>query len=98
MKPADQILQRLLNAAAQAPPPAPGPAPFGLETRLLAQWRAADEADETDLVFAFFRRAVVCACLVLLLSAVWSLTRPTADVAANEVALANYSVNFSLWP
>ena len=60
MKPADQILQRLLNAAAQAPPPAPGPAPFGLETRLLAQWRAADEADETDLVFAFFRRAVVC--------------------------------------
>ena len=98
MKPIDQSLQRLLNAAAHAPDKLPEAAPLGLETRVLAHWRTGSEEEDVSFLLAFFRRAVFCACLLLALSAAWSLTRPGHDTAADEVALANYPIHVSFWP
>jgi len=98
MKPMDEAMQGLLNAASKAPAEAPVAPPFGLETRVLAQWRAGAADDEAASLFAFFRRAMVGASLVLVLSAVWCLSQPTGVVAGDEAALLNYEIQKGLNP
>jgi hypothetical protein len=98
MKPTDKTVQRLLNAAAKAPSEIPTAPPLGLETRVLAQWRAARADDDSASLFAFFRHALVGASLVLALSAAWSLSRPTVGAAGDEAALLNYEIQKSLNP
>ena len=98
MKPTDEQLQRLFNAAAKAAPEATVAPPLGLETRVLAQWRAGRADDESASLFAFFRHAVVGASLVLALSAAWSLSRPTGGAAGDEAALLNYEIQKTLSP
>jgi hypothetical protein len=97
MKPTDQRLQRLLNAAARAVPEAAAP-PFGLETRLLAQWRSGSADDESVSLFAFLRRAALGAGLVLVLCATWSLTRSGGNVIGDEADLLDYHIQTSLTP
>jgi hypothetical protein len=98
MKPTDQTFQRLLNAAARAAPEAAGAPPLGLETRVLANWRTAATEDESVSLFAFFRRAVLGASLVLVLCAAWSLTQSGGYVAGEEAALLDYNIQTSLNP
>ena len=98
MKATDETVQRLLDAAARAPADAPGAPPPGLETRVLAQWRAGTADDDSASLFAFFRRAMVGASLVLALSAAWSLSRPSTGVAGDEASLLNYEIQKSLNP
>jgi hypothetical protein len=98
MKPTDESIQRLLNAAAKALPDAPAAPPLGLETRLLAQWRAGTADEDSASLFAFFRHALVGASLVLALSAAWSLSQPTGGLAGDEAALLNYEIQKSLNP
>jgi hypothetical protein len=95
MKPNDEKLQRLLKAAAKAAPAAATP-PLGLETRVLANWRAAVAEDESISLFAFFRRATVGAGLVLALCAAWSLTQTSTTVAGDEAALFEFDLQPSL--
>jgi hypothetical protein len=97
MKPIDQTLQRLLNAAARSVPEAAAP-PFGLETRVLARWRAVSVGDESVSLYTFFRRATLGAGLVLVLCAAWSLTQTSADAAGDEAALLDYHIRTSLTP
>ncbi len=98
MKVSDKQLQRMLNAAAKAPIEAPGPPPLGLETRVLAQWRAGAPEDDSASLFAFLRHAVVGASLVLALSALWSLSRPGGTIAGDEAALLNYEIQQTVNP
>ena len=98
MKPTDETLQRLLNAAAKAAPESADAPPLGLETRVLANWRAAGPEDESVSLFAFFRRAVLGAGLVLMLSAAWSLTRSGGNATGDEAALLDYDIQMSLNP
>jgi hypothetical protein len=98
MKPTDQTLQRLLNAAAKAAPERAEAPPLGLETRVLANWRAVATDDESVSLFAFFRRAMLGAGLVLVLSAVWSLTQSGGGVAGDEAARLDYDIQMSLHP
>ena len=98
MKPTDQTLQRLLNAAAKAAPEAAAAPPLGLETRVLANWRAAGTDDDSVSLFAFFRRAVLGAGLVLVLSAAWSLTQSGGSATGDEAALLDYDIQMSLNP
>jgi hypothetical protein len=97
MKPTDQTLQRLLNAAAKAVPEVAAP-PFGLETLVLAQWRAVSVEDESVSLFAFFRRATLGAGLVLVLCAAWSLTQAGAGAVSDEAAILDYNIQTSLTP
>ncbi|MGD0261241.1 MAG: hypothetical protein ABSD29_15625 [Verrucomicrobiota bacterium] len=98
MKPNDQSLQRLLGAAAKAAPERADAPPLGLETRVLAHWRAAGADDESVSLFAFFRRATLGAGLVLVLSAAWSLTRSGGNATGDEAALLDYDIQMSLNP
>jgi hypothetical protein len=98
MKPNDETLQRLLKVAAKAAPEAVDAPPLGLETRVLANWRAAGTEDESVSLFAFFRRAVLGASLVLVLSAAWSLTQSGGNTSGDEAALLDYDIQMSLNP
>ena len=98
MKPTNAILQRLLNAAAKSVPEKAEAPPLGLETRVLAQWRAAGQDDNSVSVFAFFRHAVVGAGLVLVLCAAWSLIQTGGSVTADEAARLDYNIQMSLNP
>jgi len=97
MKPINQSLERLLQAAAQAAPEAAAP-PLGLETRVLANWRASWMDDDSVSLFAILRHAAVCAALVLVLSAAWSLTQNGAGPAGDEAARLDYNIQTSLAP
>jgi len=96
MKPIDDKLERLLQAAAKAPPRGADEIPLGLETRVLTQWRAGATEDESVFLLAFLRRAMVGASLVLVLSAAWSLSRSNADENADGAAFANYELQGGL--
>jgi hypothetical protein len=98
MKPTDQPLQRLLAAADKAPREPVGAVPLGLETRVLANWRAARADDESLSLLAFFRHAVLGASFVLVLSAAWTLTHHTAGAAGDEATLLDYAIQVSLNP
>jgi len=98
MKANERTLQRLLDAAAKAAPAPVGTPPLGLETRVLADWRAGQAEDESASLFAFFRHAMVAASLVLALSAAWSLSRPTGGAPNDEAALLDYEIRMSLNP
>jgi hypothetical protein len=98
MRPIDQSLQRLLNAAAKAAPESAAAPPLGLETRVLANWRAAGPEDDSISLFAFFRRAMLGAGLVLVLSAAWSLTQSGGSATGDEATLLDYDIQMSLNP
>ncbi len=98
MKPFDPTLQRLLDAAARATPEPAGAPPLGLETRVLAQWRAAEPEDESTSLFVLCRRAMLGAGLVLALCAAWSLAWPGASPPGDEAALLDYEIQTSLNP
>jgi hypothetical protein len=98
MKANEQSFQRLIEAAAKAPPEPIGAPPFGLETRVLANWRAARAEEEPAFLFVFLRRAMFAASFVLVLSAAWSFTRPGIGPAGEEAAQLDYQIQMSLNP
>ena len=98
MTPIEQTLQRLLNAAAKATPESAVARPLGLETRVLADWRAECGDGESVSLFAFLRRAMLGASLVLVLSAAWILSRSAGNATGDEAALLDYDIQMSLTP
>ena len=98
MKSSNEKLQRLLQAAAKAAPEAVSAPPLGLETRVLAEWRAAGFEEDEVSIFAFFRRAALGAGLVLVLCAAWSLTQTAGSATGDEAARLDYNVEMSLNP
>jgi hypothetical protein len=68
MKPVDEQINRLLKAASQAPKPAAGDPPFGLETRVLAHWRASARAEGGEFLVMWFRRVTIGAAILAVAS------------------------------
>jgi hypothetical protein len=98
MKSTDETYRRLLDAAAKAAPEAPVAPPLGLETRILAQWRADSADDDSISLLAFLRRATLGAGLVLALCAAWSFVGAGGGAPGDEAALLNYDIQMSLNP
>jgi hypothetical protein len=75
MKNPESQLLRLLAMARQAPPqPTRAMSPH-LQTRVLAHWRSTGTDDEMlRSLHALFRRALVCAAVLMVASIVWSFT------------------------
>jgi hypothetical protein len=94
----DESFRRLLDAAAKAPQEPLGAPPFGLETRVLANWQAVQEDEAPAFLFLFLRRATVAASFILLLSAAWSFTRPSIGPAGEDAAQLDYQIEMSLNP
>ncbi len=88
MKHDEHALERLLGAARQAPGETPGSMPFPLEARILAGWRSGVGEDESLLLTALFRRAVMLAAVIMILSIGWSQL-PDAPKVPGAVVIAN---------
>jgi hypothetical protein len=84
MNPLDDQLNRLCRAAAQGrPDPVSGP-PYGLETRVLAAWRAAQSAETGFWDMTLLVRGLILASLIMAVSFWPVLTR--TDGTANPFA------------
>jgi hypothetical protein len=90
MKPINEKLEQLLRAAAKAPPRGAADIPLGLETRVLANWRAGVMEDDSAFLFTLLRRALLGAAAVLALCAAWSFTQPASEAITDGHALATY--------
>jgi hypothetical protein len=91
-------LQRLFEAAKVAARESPEAIPNGLKARILAQWRSTMEMDEAWRILMFwFRRALFCASLVMVLSLVWWAQDMTSG-PPSDLAIANYEVRSDLMP
>ena len=97
MKRDEHILRRLLKAAGQSRRETPAAMPFPLEARILAGWRSSAPADDWLHLASFFRRAVICAGLVMVASIGWSQLSNAREVPG-AVALANLAQNIQIVP
>ena len=95
----DQALERLFKSAARAARPLPQEAPFTLEAKVLAQWRASASGagDLAQSLLPLLRRAALCACLLMLLSIAFSY-RAFNGGEDEEVAIANSAVDLTALP
>lgn len=100
MNPIDRQLNRLFKAASQAPKPEAEAAPFGLETRVMADWRASLQPESGDFFVALFRRAAMGACMLAVVSLAWNyhnLTNGEKSIS-DELAIADSSLQRGLNP
>ena len=98
MKRREVSWQRLFEAAKAAPVATPEPMPGHLKTRILAHWRAGSGAEDSWLMLGVVcRRALLCAALLMALSAAWSY-RGMKSNSVSDVAIANYELRASVMP
>ena len=87
MNPLDDQLDRLFQAAAQARPGQVSVAPFGLETRVMAAWRAAQSVEAGFWDMTLLVRGLILASLIMAVSFWPALTSAdSADNATNPFA------------
>jgi len=86
-------LNLLLRAAARAEQTSDETMPFGFETRVIAQWKR--NSGENSL--ALFRRALACACAVVLAS--FALSYHTLESSqSTELAIADTAMEANFTP
>ena len=97
MKRDEHILKRLLKAAGQSRREIPEAMPFPLEARILAGWRSSVPEDDWLCLAKFFRRAVICAGLIMVASIGWSQLSDAREVPG-AVAFANLAQDIQIVP
>jgi len=93
----EHILKRLLKAASQSRLETPAAMPFPLEARILAGWRSTAPEEDWLCLASFFRRAVICAVLIMVASFGWSRFSNDQEVPG-AVALANLAQDIQIVP
>jgi hypothetical protein len=90
-------LDRLFRAAARRSEPLPTEAPFALEARLLAAWRAGLEKDEdySPALLALIRGAITCACVIIVISAALTFHAWT-EAPPNELFMVDSAIQLTL--
>jgi hypothetical protein len=87
-------LDRLFQAARQAPRPALVELPAALEAHLLATWKFARAENDFPRLLPLFRLALGCACVVML-CAVFLNLREWKRMTYNEVTTPTVVVNWA---
>ena len=95
MNPIDDQLDRLFRSAAQARSAPASEAPFGLETRALAAWRAAQSAPTGFWDMTLLVRGLIVAGLIMAVSflPVLNSTETTSDPFADYLQLTDSTVS-----
>ncbi len=88
-------LDRLFRAAARCPDPLPAEAPFPLEARVLAAWRAASQTDTSSALMPLFRGAIACACAIIVISAALTF-HSWREAAPNELGIVDSAIQLTL--
>jgi hypothetical protein len=96
MNPVDKTLDRLLRAAAQAPPaPQDEVLPMDWENRVLSEWKRTPKDSDWTESLRVLRQGLVLASLIMLTSLLFSLTQLSGD-SGDEWAYARISVSMAL--
>lgn len=95
-------LERLLRAAAEATDDQPNEMPFGLDTRVLARWRASLNRDFVD-VGRLLRRVVLLSLAVIAIASAGAynelrLSDEFGESLEDEYALADAAVGSAFEP
>lgn len=94
----DIKLQRLFAAARSAEPAAAGEMPPYLAGRVIAHWRSGMLKDDSwQTLVTVFRRALVCAGVVMLFTLAWSYDG-LDTTPENDEAYANYQLRADVMP
>ena len=93
----EQRLKRLLKAASKASGETAGSIPVALDARILAAWRTSAPEDDLSWMASSFRRAVICAALVMVVSIGWSQFMDARDVPG-AAALSNLVPDIKIVP
>jgi len=89
-------LQRLLRSARRASVPLPAEAPFELEAHILSAWRDGSASEENRILLRpVLRRAVLCACAILVISTVLTL-RSWKEGPADELMIVDTAIQLTL--
>jgi len=94
MNPIDDQLNRLFRSAAQARPDAVAASPYGLETRVMAAWRAAQAVEGGFWDTTLLVRGVVLASLIMAVSfwPVLTSTESTTNPFAEYLQLTDSTI------
>jgi hypothetical protein len=87
MNPIDDQISRLFRAAARAAAETPAP-PFGLDTRVMAAWRASRPGEAAFWDMSLLVRGLIVA-IVLMGISFWPVLNKTTDPFAEYVQLAD---------
>ena len=94
----DLKLHRLFAAARHADDTPCEAMPPHLATRILYRWRSgATKEDSLQMIGLLFRRALVCASMVMLFTLMWSYDALSDDAESDE-AYANYELRTDIMP
>jgi len=93
----EHILKRLLKSAGQSRQETPKVMPFSTEARILAGWCSTAPEEEWLCLANYFRRAVICAVLVMVASIGWSQFSTAREVPGATV-LANLAQEIQIVP
>ena len=95
MNSTDLSLQRLLRSARRARTPLPGEAPFHVETQILHAWREGLAPENATLPLPVLRGAFICACAILIISAVLTL-HVLQEGAPDELMIMDNAIQLTL--
>ena len=90
----DHRLERLLQAAAQAPRSVDTTLPLGFQTRVLAQWRSS--ADQPSIIALLNRAVLTCFALAILAVAFSYETWSSTSSTSTALSVADTAVEISL--
>ena len=93
----EHILKRLLKSASRSQHETPDSMPFATEARILAGWHSSAPQEEWLFLASYFRRAVICAVLVMVASIGWSQFSTAREVPGATV-LANLAQDIQIVP
>jgi hypothetical protein len=94
MKAENDSFERLVRSANRSPKAESVEPPFGLETRIIANWRST-ASNGTQFVIAWLRGAAALSVVLAMLAAAWNRIEPTTG-AVEETSLAETVIQTAL--